>query len=32
VRPTATDGVMDVFCCHQRVAELDLRDDRSRNG
>jgi transposase InsO family protein len=25
VRPTTTDGVMDVFYCHQRVAEIDLR-------
>ena len=25
VRPTATDGLMQVFYCHQRVAEIDLR-------
>jgi hypothetical protein len=32
VRPTATDGVVDVFYCHQRVAQLDLRDGGPRNG
>jgi transposase InsO family protein len=25
VRPTTTDGLMEVFYCHQRVAEIDLR-------
>jgi transposase InsO family protein len=25
VRPTETDGMMNVFYCHQRVAEIDLR-------
>jgi len=25
VRPTITDGVMHVFFCHQKVAEIDLR-------
>jgi transposase InsO family protein len=25
VRPTTTDGMMNVFYCHQRVAEIDLR-------
>ena len=25
VRPTLTDGMMNVFYCHQRVAEIDLR-------
>jgi transposase InsO family protein len=25
VRPTAIDGKMEVFYCHQRVAEIDLR-------
>jgi transposase InsO family protein len=25
VRPTAAEGTMDVFYCHQRVAEIDLR-------
>jgi transposase InsO family protein len=25
LRPTATDGLLDVFYCHQRVAEIDLR-------
>jgi transposase InsO family protein len=25
VRPTATDGMIEVFYCHQRVAEIDLR-------
>jgi transposase InsO family protein len=25
LRPTAVDGKMDVFYCHQRVAEIDLR-------
>ncbi len=24
VRPTTTDGMMNVFYCHQRVAEIDL--------
>jgi transposase InsO family protein len=27
VRPTTTDGVMDVFYCHQRVAGIDLRGE-----
>jgi transposase InsO family protein len=27
VRPTLSDGKMDVFYCHQRVAELDLRGE-----
>jgi transposase InsO family protein len=26
VRPTATDGKLNVFYCHQRVAEIDLRE------
>jgi len=30
VRPTTTDGVMDVFYCHQRVAEIDLRVQTGR--
>lgn len=25
VRPTTVDGVMEVYYCHQRVAEIDLR-------
>ena len=25
LRPTATDGLLGVFYCHQRVAEIDLR-------
>jgi transposase InsO family protein len=25
VRPTTTDGLMEVYYCHQRVAEIDLR-------
>jgi len=25
VRPTTTDGMMEVYYCHQRVAEIDLR-------
>jgi hypothetical protein len=27
VRPTATDGMMEVFYCHQRIAEIDLRSE-----
>jgi transposase InsO family protein len=27
VRPTDTDGKLNVYYCHQRVAEIDLRDD-----
>jgi transposase InsO family protein len=27
VRPTALDGKMEVFYCHQRVAEIDLREE-----
>lgn len=26
LRPTAEDGVLDVFYCHHRVTQLDLRD------
>lgn len=26
LRPTATEGVMDVFFCHQKVAQIDLAD------
>jgi transposase InsO family protein len=31
LRPTLNDGKMDVFYCHQRVAEIDLRS-QSSNG
>ena len=27
VRPTTTDGMMNVFYCHQRIAEIDLRPE-----
>jgi transposase InsO family protein len=27
VRPTTTDGMMEVFYCHQRIAEIDLRPE-----
>lgn len=30
VRPTATDGVLGVYFCHQRIAQIDLRAGDSR--
>lgn len=29
LRPTAVDGVMEVFFCHQRIASIDLREPQS---
>jgi transposase InsO family protein len=30
LRPTVVDGVLDVFFCHQKVAQINLRDQHER--
>ncbi len=30
LRPTQTDGLLDVFFCHQKVAQINLRDHAER--